>query len=218
MKRHPPGFEIRRLGRRAYEPVWVEMRAFTDARDADTPDAIWLTEHPPVYTLGQAGRLEHVHDAGETPVVMSDRGGQVTYHGPGQVVVYTLLDLRRLGIGIRELVLRLEDATMALLAGYGLDAERRPGAPGVYVAGAKIAALGLRVRNGCTYHGIALNVNPDLSAFQRIDPCGYRDLPVTSLAALGISDDVERVGELLADRIVDALAAPRAARVREVHA
>lgn len=157
------------------------MRAFTDSRDADTPDELWLLEHPPVFTLGQAGRPEHLLAPGTIPVIQTDRGGQVTYHGPGQLVAYVLLDLRRAGIGIKRLVERLEQAVIDLLAEHGIEAERRANAPGVYVAGAKIASLGLRVRNGCSYHGLALNVDMDLEPFSRINPCGYAGLSITQL-------------------------------------
>ena len=196
---------IRRLGLRGYEPTVQAMREFTDTRSPDTPDEFWLVEHPPVYTLGQNGRREHLLDAGDTPVVPTDRGGQVTWHGPGQIVLYTLVDLRRLGIGVRAMVTALETAVIDLLAGYGIAACARPDAPGVYVNGAKIAALGLRVRRGCAYHGVALNVDADLSAFSRIDPCGHRGLRVTRLADLGVSDGGDTVGNrlttLLAARI-----------------
>jgi lipoyl(octanoyl) transferase len=174
------------------------MREFTDARDAHTADEIWLLEHPSVFTLGQAGRREHLLAAGDIEVVQSDRGGQVTYHGPGQVVMYTMVDLRRLGIGIRTLVQRLEEAVIDMLHGHDVAADRLRGAPGVYVAGAKVAALGLRVRNGCTYHGLALNVDVDLAPFARIDPCGYPDLVVTRLADLGVAVDIDRAGDELA--------------------
>lgn len=157
------------------------MRAFTDTREADTPDELWLLEHPPVFTLGQAGRPEHLLAPGAIPVIQTDRGGQVTYHGPGQLVAYLLLDLRRAGIGVKRLVERLEQAIIDLLAEHGVQAERRANAPGVYVAGAKIASLGLRVRNGCCYHGLALNVDMDLEPFGRINPCGYAGLTVTRL-------------------------------------
>ena len=173
------------------------MRAFTDARDADTPDELWLCEHPPVYTLGQAGRREHLHDTGGVPVVESDRGGQVTWHGPGQVVVYVLVDIRRLGTGIRELVVALENAVVDLLAAHGVAAAGRRDAPGVYVDGAKIAALGLRVRRGRTYHGLALNVDCELGAFDGIDPCGYRGLSVTRTADLGVDASPAALGEAL---------------------
>jgi lipoyl(octanoyl) transferase len=163
------------------------MRAFTDARGPDTADELWTLEHPPVYTLGQAGRPAHVLDPGPVPVVRSDRGGQVTYHGPGQVVGYVLYDLRRGGIGIRTLVQRLEQAVLALLAELGTAGELRDGAPGVYVAGRKIASLGLRVRHGCSYHGVSLNADLDLAPFRRIDPCGYPGLEVTRTADLGVA-------------------------------
>lgn len=186
---------VRRLGRRAYEPVWRDMSAFTDRRDAQTRDEFWLVEHPPVFTLGQAGRREHVLSPGDIPVLQVDRGGQVTYHGPGQVVAYPLVDLRRRGIGIRCLVHEMEGAVIDQLAGYGIEAGRRDGAPGVYVAGRKIAALGLRVRRGCTFHGLAFNVNMDLSPFGRINPCGYAGLEVTQVADLGGPADPRQVGE-----------------------
>lgn len=189
---------VRHLGVRAYVPTWQAMREFTDARAAHTADEFWLLEHPGVFTLGQAGRHAHLLAAGDIEVVQSDRGGQVTYHGPGQVIMYTMVDLRRLGIGIRTLVQRLEDAVIDMLHGYGVAADRVIGAPGVYVAGAKVAALGLRVRNGCTYHGVALNVDVDLAPFARIEPCGYPDLAVTRLADLGVTVDTARAGDELA--------------------
>ncbi|MBM4227613.1 MAG: lipoyl(octanoyl) transferase LipB [Gammaproteobacteria bacterium] len=176
---------IRKLGLVDYTESWAAMRAFTDQRSAETPDEIWFVEHPPVFTQGLAGSPAHLLAPGDIPVVQSDRGGQVTYHGPGQLVAYVLLDLRRLGLGPRELVRRLESAVIAVLAHYGLQGQRRAGAPGVYVDEAKIAALGLRVRRQCSYHGLALNVAPDLSPFGRINPCGYSNLAVTSLAQLG---------------------------------
>lgn len=175
---------MRRLGRREYAPVVALMRDFTEARTATTGDEVWLLEHPPVFTLGRAALTEHVLDPGPVPVMRTDRGGQVTYHGPGQLVLYTLLDLRRRGLGIKNFVHLLEESLIELLAGYGIDAGRRPGAPGVYVAGEKIAALGLRVRRGCSYHGLSLNVDMDLAPFARIHPCGYPGLRVTQLAAL----------------------------------
>jgi lipoyl(octanoyl) transferase len=176
---------VRRLpGYRDYLPTLEAMREFTDLRGSDTPDALWLLEHPPVFTLGQAGREEHLLDPGPIPVIKADRGGQVTYHGPGQLVVYVLLDLRRAGLGIKRLVGLLEQAVIDLLATLEVTAERRADAPGVYVEGAKVAALGLRIRNGCSYHGLALNVNLDLDPFGRINPCGYPGLAVTRLSDL----------------------------------
>jgi lipoyl(octanoyl) transferase len=187
---------VRRLGRREYAPVVALMREFTEMRNAATRDEAWLLEHPPVFTLGRAALAEHVLDPGAVPVVRTDRGGQVTYHGPGQLVIYLLLDLRRHGIGIRQFVSLLEESAIELLAGHGIDAGRRAGAPGVYVAGEKIAALGLRVRRGCSYHGISLNVDMDLAPFARIHPCGYPGLRVTQLAALSKlrAADMPRIG------------------------
>jgi lipoyl(octanoyl) transferase len=181
---------VRRFtGYQAYQPTLDAMRAFTDLRGPDTPDELWLLEHPPVFTLGQAGREEHLLDPGPIPVIKVDRGGQVTYHGPGQLVVYVLLDLRRAGLGVKRLVAQLEQAVIDLLDTLGVAAERRTDAPGVYVAGAKIASLGLRIRNGCSYHGLALNLDLDLDPFRRINPCGYPGLAVTRVSDLvpGIS-------------------------------
>jgi len=178
---------VRQLERMDYEPAYQAMQAFNAARQPDTVDEIWCLEHAPVYTLGLAGRTEHVLDAGDIPVVKVDRGGQVTYHGPGQLVVYLLLDLKRSGIGIRDYVQRLEQSVIDMLAGLDLDGARRDRAPGVYVDGRKIAALGVRVRRGCCYHGLALNVAMDLAPFRGIDPCGYRGLEVTQISDYGIS-------------------------------
>jgi len=169
------------------------MREFTDSRVADTPDELWVCEHLPVYTLGQAGKREHILNAANIPVVQSDRGGQVTYHGPGQVVVYTLLNLRRAGFGVREMVVRLENSVIELLDQVGIQAHSRRDAPGVYVDDAKIAALGLRVRKGCSYHGIALNVDADLAPFAGINPCGYEGLSVTSTSQLGVTLDKDQL-------------------------
>jgi lipoyl(octanoyl) transferase len=181
------------------------MRDFTSARTHETPDEIWLVEHPPVFTLGQAGRQEHVLTDLGIPIIPIDRGGQVTYHGPGQVVVYLLLDLRRRGYGVKELVNRLEQAVIDLLADYGVTAARLDGAPGVYVDGAKIAALGLRIRNGCSYHGLALNVDMDLSPYAAINPCGYAGMAVTQTRDLGIQGSPEALGEALVAKLSDAL-------------
>ncbi|MFO7787038.1 MAG: lipoyl(octanoyl) transferase LipB [Halospina sp.] len=174
-----PRFEW--LGLRCYEPVFEAMKRFTETRDAETADECWLLEHEPVFTQGQAGRAEHILMPGDIPVVQVDRGGQVTYHGPGQIMLYTLIDIRRRGLGVRQLVSLLEDTTVAVLAHWGIQAAPRRDAPGVYVAGEKIASLGLRVRRGCAYHGLALNVDMDLSPFQRINPCGYAGMPVTQV-------------------------------------
>ena len=192
---------MRDLGRVDYEPTWRAMQAFTAQRLPDTPDEIWLLEHPPVYTQGQAGKPEHLIAATPIPVVHIDRGGQITYHGPGQVVAYVLVDLRRRGYGIRELVTRMEQAVIDLLAAQGVTAERLAGAPGVYVNGAKIAALGLRVKHGCTYHGLALNVDMDLSPFAAINPCGYPGLAVTDCRMLGLALTVADVGQSLAEAL-----------------
>jgi lipoyl(octanoyl) transferase len=189
---------VRDLGRQPYEPVWRAMQDYTDARGDDTPDEVWLVEHEPVFTLGQAGRPEHVLLPGDIPVLHVDRGGQVTYHGPGQLVVYPLLDLRRLKIGVRDYVHRIEQAVIDTLACWNIAAARRDGAPGVYVNGAKIAALGIRVRRGCAFHGLAFNVAMDLEPFRRINPCGYAGLQVTSVADLGGPSGVDAVkAELL---------------------
>lgn len=189
----------RDLGLVAYEPTWRAMQAFTRTRTAETPDQLWLVEHPPVFTLGLAGRPEHVLAPGEIPVVRTDRGGQVTYHGPGQVVAYPLVDLKRAAFGVKEMVRRLEQAVIELLAGYGIEGERQAGMPGVYVRGAKIAAIGLKVSRGCTYHGLSLNSHLDLEPFSRIDPCGYPGLASTRLADLGVGDNVALVRTRLAE-------------------
>ena len=176
---------VRQLGRQSYVPVWKAMSAFTDARNEASSDELWVVEHEPVFTLGQAGKPEHLLAPGDIPVVQVDRGGQVTYHGPGQLVVYPLLDLRRLGIGVRDYVCRIEQAIIDTLDVWNIQAQRQEGAPGVYVAGAKIAALGIRVRRGCTFHGLSFNVAMDLEPFRRINPCGYQGLQVTSVVDLG---------------------------------
>jgi len=190
---------IRRLGRQPYEATWRAMSAFTDSRGADTPDELWLLEHDPVFTLGQAGKMEHVLAPGDIPVIPVDRGGQVTYHGPGQIVGYPLIDLRRAGVGVRELVRRIEQALIDTLAHWNVTAVRREGAPGVYVGEAKIAALGLRVRRGCSFHGLAFNVAMDLEPFQRINPCGYKGLAVTQLVDLADSPQLADVEDVLVE-------------------
>src|SRR5690348_12208280 len=189
---------IRRLGRQPYERTWKAMSAFTDNRTADTPDELWLLEHDPVFTLGQAGKMEHVLAPGDIPVLPVDRGGQVTYHGPGQIVGYPLIDLRRAGVGVRELVNRIEQSLIDTLARWNVVALRREGAPGVYVADAKIAALGLRVRRGCSFHGLAFNIAMDLEPFRRINPCGYQGLQVTQMVDLGGASQLAQVGDVLA--------------------
>jgi lipoyl(octanoyl) transferase len=175
---------VRRLGRRDYEPVWRAMQSFTDTRGDDTVDELWLVEHPPVFTQGQAGKAEHVLAPGDIPVIPVDRGGQVTYHGPGQIVAYPLVDLKRLGVGVREFVHRIEETIIRVLACHGVQGERVGGAPGIYVDGAKIASLGLRVRRGCTFHGLAFNIDMELEPFSRINPCGFAGLRVIRLADL----------------------------------
>ena len=192
--------KIRRLGLRDYAPTWQEMRAFTGQRGRDTPDELWLLEHKPVFTLGQSARHEDILDGGSsTPVILADRGGQATYHGPGQLVLYVLLDLSRRRLGIRRLVHTLEQTVIDALMTQGVAAARRDGAPGVYVRGRKLAALGLRVRRGCCYHGLALNVNMDLSPFSSINPCGFPGLKVTQLAELGVPWSVEEAGNRLVE-------------------
>lgn len=192
-----PSVLVRRLGRQPYEPVWRAMQALTDARGPDTPDELWVLEHDPVFTLGQAGKWEHVLLPGEIPVVPVDRGGQVTYHGPGQIVAYPLFDLRRLKIGVRELVTRIEQAIIDTLDTWNIVAVRRDGAPGVYVGDAKVAALGLRVRRGCSFHGLAFNVDMDLEPFHRINPCGYKGLEVTQVLDLGGPGSLAAVEDVL---------------------
>jgi lipoyl(octanoyl) transferase len=188
---------VRRLGLVDYESTWRAMREFTAARDATTLDEIWLCEHPPVFTQGLAGKPEHLlRDIG-IPVLKTDRGGQITYHGPGQLVAYLLLDIKRRNLTIKGLVTRIEQAIIDLLSGYGIQALRLPGAPGVYVGAAKIAALGLKIKNGCSYHGLALNVAMDLAPFAAINPCGYEGLAVTQLSELCAEPDTETVGEQL---------------------
>jgi lipoyl(octanoyl) transferase len=191
--------QVRVLGVQDYLPVWQQMQAFTQQRDHDTPDQLWLVQHHPVFTLGRNGKMEHVLAPGDIPVIPIDRGGQVTYHGPGQLVVYLLLDIRRKALGIRELVMQIEDTIIEVLSRYGISAVGDREAPGVYVQGRKIAALGLRVAKGCTYHGLSLNVAMDLEPFQRINPCGYAGLQVTQCQDLGIAQaPFELAGELCA--------------------
>lgn len=208
MRQLPP-VTIRRLpGLTPYADAVAAMQALTSSRGPDTPDEFWLLEHAPVFTLGLNAARSHLLDPGSTPVVQTDRGGQVTWHGPGQLVAYVLVDLKRANLGIRELVMRLEDAVIALVARERIVATARREAPGVYVNGAKLASLGLRVRRGCSYHGLALNVTPDLAEFRRINPCGYPDLQVTSLAALGVPAELPAVSSALAECLAAALGVP----------
>lgn len=181
---------IRDLGRQGFLRVWPAMERFTDTRTDDAVDELWLVEHNPVFTLGQAGKPEHVLAPGDIPVIQTNRGGQVTYHGPGQIVAYPLVDLRRIGIGVREFVCRIEQAMIDTMAVWNIEALRKQGAPGVYVKGEKIGALGLRVRRGCTFHGLAFNINMDLEPFSRINPCGYEGLQVTSMLNCGGMGDL----------------------------
>ena len=197
---------LRHLGMEAYEATLAAQRDFTEGRQPDTADEVWLLQHPPVYTLGQAGKPEHLLQASSIPLVKIDRGGQITYHGPGQVVVYTLLDLRRSRLGVRELVRRLEQSVIDLCAEYGIEAYGREEAPGVYVAGAKVASLGLRIRHGCSYHGLALNVDMDLAPFAAINPCGYPGLQVTQLRDLGVLDPLPGVALALAEQVLNQVA------------
>ncbi|MGE6607887.1 lipoyl(octanoyl) transferase LipB [Halomonas sp. NPDC076908] len=204
--------EFHNLGRQAYQPVWEAMRALTDTRDSATPDQFWLVEHDPVFTQGQAGKPEHLLMPGDIPVVHTDRGGQVTYHGPGQVVLYPLLDVRRSNIGVRDLVTALENAVIDVLNGYGVTARARPDAPGVYVptemGEAKIASLGLRIRRGASFHGVAFNVDGDLSPFSRINPCGYAGMSMVRLADLVELPSDHCVGEQLAQALAAQLRRP----------
>ena len=189
---------VRELGRQTYEPVWRAMQRFTDERDAGTADEIWMVEHEPVFTLGQAGKPEHVLMPGEIPVIHVDRGGQVTYHGPGQIVVYPLLDLKRLKIGVRDYVCKIEQAIIDTLAEWNIEGARKDGAPGVYVNGAKIASLGIRVRRGRTFHGLAFNIaGESTAAFARINPCGYAGLQVVALSDLGGPSSLDAVKPVL---------------------
>lgn len=217
----PLPLKIRRLGRQPYESTWRAMSAFTDNRVAETDDELWLLEHDPVFTLGQAGKMEHVLMPGEIPVVPVDRGGQVTYHGPGQIVAYPLIDLRRCGVGVRELVNRIEQSIIDTLAHWQIAAARREGAPGVYAGDAKVAALGLRVRRGCSFHGLAFNVAMDLEPFQRINPCGYKGLAVTQVLDLGGPSALATVEDVLIGefcRQFDFTAVPAAPLIPELPA
>ena len=193
--------QIRHLGLQPYESVWQDMQRFTEQRDKSTNDEIWIVQHPPVFTLGKSGKTEHLLSTGDIPVVQVDRGGQVTYHGPGQLVAYVLLDLNRLKLGVRELVTRLENCVISLLSEYDIKAESKKEAPGVYVDGKKIAALGLRVRRGYCFHGLALNVDMNMEPFSRINPCGYEGLEVTQLADFISDINFDIITHQLLDRL-----------------
>jgi lipoyl(octanoyl) transferase len=212
-----PELHVRILGRAEYAATFRAMQEFTAVRTRSTPDEIWLVEHAPVYTMGLKGHGQHYAPIEGIPVVQTDRGGDMTYHGPGQVVAYLLLDLTRLGLGPKALVHRLEQAVIDLLATQGVTGQRRPGAPGVYVAQAKIAALGLRVRHGCSYHGLALNVDMDLAPFSFIDPCGYAGLDTTQLADLGLPADMTQVGTALLEHLRQRLGYTAAALQSATH-
>ena len=196
---------VRELGLQDYEPLWRAMQRFTDTRTPETADEIWFTEHRPVFTLGLNASREHLLATGDIPVVQIDRGGQVTYHGPGMLMIYPLIDLKRLGLGVRDLVTALEQSVVDLAAGYGIDARARPEAPGVYVADTKFASVGLRIRRGASYHGMALNVKVDLEPFLRINPCGYAGLEMTDLATLGGDSDLDAVSRKLLPHFLEHL-------------
>lgn len=193
---------LRQLGQVPYEPTWQQMQQFTDNRTAETPDELWLLEHPPTFTQGRAGKAEHLLTPGDIPVIPIDRGGQVTYHGPGQLVLYTLIDLTRRKLGVRTLVTALEQSVINLLQQYNIGAVARRDAPGVYVDGAKIAAVGLRIRRGCSFHGLSFNLNMDLEPFSRINPCGYQGLQVTQLSAHTTLPDPNTVHLPLIEQLV----------------
>ncbi|ENJ5962317.1 lipoyl(octanoyl) transferase LipB [Vibrio parahaemolyticus] len=196
---------VKRLGRQDYEPVWKAMHEFTDQRTEETPDEVWLVEHNPVFTQGQAGKAEHLINTGDIPVVQSDRGGQVTYHGPGQLVAYFLINLRRKKLGVRDLVTTIENLVINTLKAYNIDSATRPDAPGVYVDGKKICSLGLRIRKGCSFHGLALNVNMDLTPFLRINPCGYAGMEMVQVSQFNGPSDVETVEKQLIEELVTLL-------------
>ena len=193
---------IRDLGLTEYEPVWRDMQRFTDTRDDDTRDEIWFTQHEPVFTLGVNAAREHLLAPGDIPVIQIDRGGQVTYHGPGQLMIYPLVDIRRGGIGVRDLVTALEQSVVDLVADFGIDAANKCDAPGVYVDGSKLASVGLRIRRGASFHGMALNVDVDLEPFSRINPCGFENLEVTDLARLGVEHDLDAVRDKLLPQLL----------------
>jgi len=205
----PADLLVRRLGLREYEPTWCAMQRFTDGRDTTTPDELWQVEHPPVFTLGMNGKREHILNAGDIPVVPIDRGGQVTYHGPGQALVYLMLDIKRRHLGVRQVVEQMEQAIIQLLADHNIEAYGRRDAPGVYVKNTdtemKIAALGLRVRRGCSYHGLALNIDMNLEPYQRINPCGYAGMAITQMSALHESPEIHPIQDQLCQKLAEQL-------------
>nr|WP_279610920.1 lipoyl(octanoyl) transferase LipB [Vibrio gelatinilyticus] len=196
---------VRKFGRQDYEPIWRSMHEFTDHRTEESKDEVWLVEHNPVFTQGQAGKAEHLLNPGDIPVVQSDRGGQVTYHGPGQLVVYFLINLRRKKLGVRDLVTHIENLVINTLNAYNIESAARPDAPGVYVDHKKICSLGLRIRKGCSFHGLALNVNMDLSPFQRINPCGYQGMEMVQVSELGGPSELEAIEQQLIHQLVTLL-------------
>ncbi|MEZ8447959.1 MULTISPECIES: lipoyl(octanoyl) transferase LipB [unclassified Vibrio] len=196
---------VKKLGRQDYEPVWKAMHKFTDERTEEDVDQVWLVEHNPVFTQGQAGKAEHVLNAGDIPVIQSDRGGQVTYHGPGQLVAYFLINIRRKKFGVRDLVTHIENLVINTLKAYNINSTARPDAPGVYVDGKKICSLGLRIRRGCSFHGLALNVDMDLSPFLRINPCGYQGMKMAQVSQLGGPSELENVEQQLIQELVELL-------------
>jgi lipoyl(octanoyl) transferase len=196
---------VKKLGLRDYEPVWKAMHQFTDNRNEETSDEVWLVEHHPVFTQGQAGKEEHLLNTGDIPVVQSDRGGQVTYHGPGQLVAYFLVDLRRKKLGVRELVTHIENLVINTLANFDIDSSARPDAPGVYTQGKKICSLGLRIRKGCSFHGLALNVNMDLTPFLRINPCGYQGMEMVQVTELGGPNNIHQISDVMVNELLPLL-------------
>nr|WP_036801021.1 lipoyl(octanoyl) transferase LipB [Photobacterium marinum] len=196
---------VRDLGRQDYQTTWQAMHEFTDQRNTDTTDEVWLVEHNPVFTQGQAGKAEHLLNIGDIPVVQSDRGGQVTYHGPGQQIAYILVDLRRRKLGVRDLVTHIENTIINTLSRFGIESYARPDAPGVYVDNKKICSLGLRIRRGCSFHGLALNINMDLEPFLRINPCGYQGMEMTQVAVLNGPSELAEVQPVLIDELVKLL-------------
>ena len=205
---------VKNLGEKPYVKIWQTMKSFTDSRDEFVSDEIWFVQHPPVYTLGQTGKVEHLLTPSDIPVVHSDRGGQVTYHGPGQLVCYLLLDVRRLRFGVRGLVTAIEQSIVQLINSYGVTAESKPEAPGVYVDGKKLAALGLRIRKGCSYHGLSLNVDMDLDPFLNINPCGFKGLEVVDMKGLGIDRPMTEIMEELTDILIRQIGYDGAPRLR----
>ena len=201
----PRRLKIRQLGTRPYQPVWQAMKSFNEDRNMQSADELWLLEHPSVFTLGQAGKHEHILNASSIPVVETDRGGQVTYHGPGQIILYVLIDIRRLKLGVRQLVTHLENTVIEVLKSYGVSSQAQPTAPGVYVGEKKIASLGLRIRKGCSYHGLALNVNMNLTPYTYINPCGYAGLQITQTKNEGIAATSHQLGDALVKQLTSQL-------------